>query len=196
MSSNHDLRDAIVSVSTELFMRQSYAATSIKQIAKAAGCTTAALYYYFEDGKAGILREAVDSAMPDLQVFLEPLRDTSSLYELVMRLAQAAWEQGEEMLSRTRWLMVEFPSMDQEERTKLHHKLIKFHQNLADLVEPYFNSRQDAEMIAWIQYSSLFGYGQLFVTLGLAATHDSPSANYAQTLAEIIASFGEKQSTA
>ena len=100
------------------------------------------------------------------------------------------------MLSRTRWLMVEFPSMDQEERTKLHHKLIKFHQNLADLVEPYFNSRQDAEMIAWIQYSSLFGYGQLFITLDLAATYDSPSANYVQTLAEIIASFGEKQSTA
>jgi AcrR family transcriptional regulator len=194
MPSNHDLRDDIVKISSELFMRQSYAATSIKQIAKAAGCTTAALYYHFEDGKEGILREAVDYAMPDLQPFLEPLHDTSSLYELVMRLAQATWEHGREMLSRTRWLMVEFPNLGPEERAKLHEKIIQFHKNLSDLVEPYLNNRQEAEAIAWIQYSSLFGYGQLFITLGLAHAYDPPDANYIQTLAEIIADFGEKRS--
>jgi len=51
MRETSELKETILNVAGELFAKNGYAATSIKQIAKAAGCTTAALYYYFEDGK-------------------------------------------------------------------------------------------------------------------------------------------------
>ena len=92
MAAKTDLYDDILRVAGELFMKQSYAATSIKQIAKAAGCTTAALYYYFEDGKESILRQVIDDAMPDLASYLEPLQDIDSLHELILRVSLALGE--------------------------------------------------------------------------------------------------------
>ena len=52
MRTTTDLKDIILQKAGELFAQQGYTATSNKQIAKAAGCTAAALYYYFEGGKA------------------------------------------------------------------------------------------------------------------------------------------------
>src|SRR5215467_1898092 len=120
MAARTDLREDIIRVAGELFMKQSYAATSIKQIAKAAHCTTAALYYYFEDGKEGILRQVIDTAMPNLVGYLDPLQGVSSLHDLVLRLGLALGESGEVMLQRTRWLMVEFPNLGLAERGRLH----------------------------------------------------------------------------
>ena len=54
MGEASSLQDLILENADELFREQGYAATSIKQIAKASGCTTAALSYYFEDGKQHI----------------------------------------------------------------------------------------------------------------------------------------------
>ena len=53
------LQDLIIEKASELFREKGYTATSIKQIAKASGCTTDALYYYFEGGKKHILREVI-----------------------------------------------------------------------------------------------------------------------------------------
>ncbi len=191
MASNNDLRHDIIQVSSELFMKQSYAATSIKQIAKAAGCTTAALYYYFEDGKDGILREVIVYSMPELMQLLEPLRDASSLYELALSLGQTSLAHGAEVLLRTRWLMVEFPQLGPEERTRLHQILGEFQRGLADRIERFVASREEAEMFAWILFCALFGYGQLFITLDMASYHEPLGAKYIQTLADIMGRFGE-----
>jgi AcrR family transcriptional regulator len=186
MASRTDLRDDILRVAGELFMKQSYVATSIKQIAKAAHCTTAALYYYFEDGKAGILRQVIDTEMPDLVGYLEPLRDPSSLQDLVLRLGLALGASGEEMLQRTRWLMVEFPNLGEAERARLHAILLQFQKRLADLIQPFVASRQDAEALAWVVYSALFGYGQLFVTLDLQSAVEPPNEQFVFALADMI----------
>ena len=186
MASKTDLRDDIIQVAGQLFMKQSYAATSIKQIAKAAGCTTAALYYYFEDGKEAILHEVIVQVMPDLASFLKPLEGVASLQELIMGLGISLMQSGQAMLQRTRWLMVEFPNMGQAERTRLHQMLLHFHQQLADMIEPFVASRHEAEVIAWILYTALFGFGQLFVTLELEETIEPPYQAYVDTLAEMI----------
>ena len=186
MATRTDLYEDILRVAGELFMKQSYAATSIKQIAKAANCTTAALYYYFEDGKDSILRQVIDNAMPDLASYLEPLHDSKSLHDLILGVSLSVGQAGEEILQRTRWLMVELPNMGEAERAKLHQKLLQFQRRLADLIEPFVASRDQAEQLAWIEYSALFGYGQLFVTLGLQTVYEPPNEAFALTLAEII----------
>lgn len=186
MPERTDLYNDIVRVAAELFMKQSYAATSIKQIAKAAGCTTAALYYYFEDGKAGILRQVIDYAMPDLAGYLESLQDVESLRDLALRVGLIMGQAGEDMLRRTRWLMVEFPNLGEEERAKLHQKLIQFQRRLADLMEPFVASRHQAEMLAWIEYAALFGYGQLVVTLDLQSTVEPPNEAFVIALADMV----------
>jgi len=172
-------------------MQQSYAATSIKQIAKAAHCTTAALYYYFEEGKEGILRQVIDVAMPNLVGYLEPLRDVTSLHDLVVRLGLTLWESGEAILQRTRWLMVEFPNLGEAERARLHTTLLQFQKRLADLIQPFVASRQDAEATAWVLYSAIFGYGQLFVTLDLQSAVEPPNEQFVYALADMIGSSGK-----
>jgi AcrR family transcriptional regulator len=192
MVARTDLYDDILRAAGELFMKQSYAATSIKQIAKAAGCTTAALYYYFEDGKESILRQVIDDAMPDLAGYLEPLQGVESLHELILRVGLALGQVGEDMMHRTRWLMVEFPNMGEAERAKLHQKLIQFQRRLADLIEPFVASRQQAELLAWVEYAALFGYGQLVVTLDLQSAVEPPGEAFVLALADMIEWMGKK----
>jgi len=192
MPEKTDLYDDIIRVSAELFMKQSYAATSIKQIAKAAGCTTAALYYYFEGGKADILREVIDYAMPDLAGYLDTLQQTESLRDLILNVGMVMGQAGEDMLRRTRWLMVEFPSLGTEERAKLHQKLLQFLQRLADLIEPFVASRHQAEMLAWIAYAALFGYGQLVVTLDLQSAVEPPNETFIIALADMMGAMAKR----
>ena len=59
MSEARSLQDLTTGKAGELFREQGYEATTLKQIARAAGCTTAALHYCFEDGKDHILREVI-----------------------------------------------------------------------------------------------------------------------------------------
>lgn len=51
-------RDAILDAAERTFARQGYTATTIKQLAAAAGVTSALLYYYFPD-KEGLYREVL-----------------------------------------------------------------------------------------------------------------------------------------
>jgi AcrR family transcriptional regulator len=193
MTTRTDLYDDILRVASELFMKQSYAATSIKQIAKIAGCTTAALYYYFEDGKEDILRHVIDVAMPDLVSYLEPVQSAASLHELILQVSLSLGQAGEDMLQRTRWLMVEFPNLGEAERAKLHGKLLQFQGRLADLIEPFVASRRQAEILAWVEYSALFGYGQLIVTLDLESVIEPPNEEFVLALADMIGSMSRKE---
>jgi len=194
MATRTDLYVDIIRVASELFMKQSYAATSIKQIAKAAGCTTAALYYYFEDGKESLLRAVIDSAMPDPASYLRDFQDIKSLHELILNVGLTMGQAGEDMLNRTRWLMVEFPNMGEAERAKLHQKLLQFLRRLTDLIEPFVVSRKQAELLAWVEYAALFGYGQLVVTLDLQSVIEPPDEAFVLALADMIACVGQKSS--
>ena len=88
MRDSTDLKETILREAQELFAAHGYAGTSIKQIAGASGCTTAALYYYFADGKSQILREVVRSSFsPQLTTVIQAGRDATSLANGCERLA-------------------------------------------------------------------------------------------------------------
>jgi len=44
-------RELIVDVAAQLFIENGYAATSVRQLAEHVGCTEAAMYYHFKNGK-------------------------------------------------------------------------------------------------------------------------------------------------
>jgi len=59
-------RDLIVETAARLFIEQGYTATSVRRIAEAVGCTEAALYYHFKDGKRQLLQAVVESEISQL----------------------------------------------------------------------------------------------------------------------------------
>lgn len=121
---------------------------------------------------------------------LEPIEDVTSLHELTLRLGETSLEHGEELLRSMRWMVVEFPQMGADERARLHEKLVEFQRELADRIEPLVESRREADTLAWIVYGALFGYGQLFITLDLAAYTEPVGRDYINTLAEIMSHVG------
>ena len=64
------LRQRIVAEATRLFAEQGYAATSVRQVVEASGCTKPALYYYF-DSKDALFRELVEMHVATVTEVLE-----------------------------------------------------------------------------------------------------------------------------
>lgn len=65
-----DTRERIQSVALDLFTRQGFAKTSLREIAERLGVTKAALYYHFPS-KAELIRSLVMPMMDDIDAFLE-----------------------------------------------------------------------------------------------------------------------------
>ena len=64
-----DQREAIVARAAELFARQGYHATSMNQVAEAAGLSKATLYHYYRD-KDALLVHIADGHVSRLQALV------------------------------------------------------------------------------------------------------------------------------
>ncbi len=71
------LRSRILEVAIERFAAQGYAATSVREIVEAAGCTKPALYYHFES-KQGLFLAAVAQAEARMEHVGDPMSHGSS----------------------------------------------------------------------------------------------------------------------
>ena len=116
-------RDLIIEEASRLFVDQGYAATSVRQIAEAVGCTEAALYYHFKDGKRELLQAVVECNIPDLIHAVEECSGETSLEGFtrcfLRRIANTAHLH---MVSQLRWITAEFPNLTDEERQPIYHK--------------------------------------------------------------------------
>ena len=120
-------RDRIIEEAARLFVEQGYVATSVRQIAEACGCTEAALYYHFKEGKRELLQAAVEHIMPDLLEAVEECGRAKSLHELVVLFANGMSAKARQhMGDKVRWLMAEFPTLNQEERALLYARHAEF----------------------------------------------------------------------
>lgn len=63
------LRHTILTVATRLFAEQGFAATSIRQIVEACGCTNPSLYYYFTS-KEDLYRKVIETQLAHITGFL------------------------------------------------------------------------------------------------------------------------------
>ncbi len=166
-----ELKETILRVASELFSWRGYAATSIKQIAKAAGCTTAALYYYFEEGKVHILREVVRLYSKDV---LSAVDEEAEFTDLAAYLGALARRIGQSMHQRSRrmnWLLLEVRSLPLKEQERFREQFQKqfqgLHRAIRTRLERYVDDLEQANMLAWIIVCAFLGYGQLFEVMGL-----------------------------
>jgi AcrR family transcriptional regulator len=161
-------RDAIIGVASRLFVEQGYAATSVRQIAEAVGCTEAALYYHFKNGKRELLQAVVACNIPDLIHAIEECSPAQTLHDFIdcfmHRLANKA---RKHMDSQIRWIMAEFPNFSHEERVTLYEKHAVFRSALLAQIKRFVADEVEAEHLAWMLVFLSFGYGQLMINLDL-----------------------------
>jgi AcrR family transcriptional regulator len=185
MAEASSLQDLIVENAGELFREQGYAATTIKQIAKAAGCTTAALYYYFEDGKKHILREVIRKSAqePEFSMYLP---QAGSLEEFLVKLGTNLAEALPKVADRMNWVMLEFATLPGDEKRIVQNRVLENQGALKDRIRRYLADDETAERLAWLVYCSFLGYQQMFTKLELASMVDLSTAEFGGVLAQVV----------
>ena len=140
---------------------------SNQQIAKAAGCTAAALYYYFEDGKAHILREVVRSYSASALSAVDEEGEFDNLESYLEHLTQRIGRTMPKMNRRLSWLVLELHNLPDEERSQFLDQFLGLHRAIRARLAQYLEDQARAHMLAWIIVCAFLGYGQLFQRLGL-----------------------------
>ncbi|NIV30821.1 MAG: TetR family transcriptional regulator [Anaerolineae bacterium] len=185
MGSADSLQDLIVERAGELFREQGYAETSIKQIAKASGCTTAALYYYFEEGKQHILREVIHRSAREVESDRQfPEADT--LEDFLIGLSAVLVERFPRVADRFNWIMLQFPTLPDEEKRILQDQLLGNQLALRERIGQYVADHATADRLAWMIYCSFFGYHQIFTKMEVGRRVDLEPVEYGRFLAQTV----------
>ena len=185
-----ELKEKILTVAGDLFAKNGYAATSIKQIAKEAGCTTAALYYYFEDGKAHILREVVRSYSTHAIGAVDEEGEFDDLSAYLDQLAQRVGQIMPEVRRRLNWLTLELHNLPAEERDEFVEQYLSLPRAIRARLEQFLGDRERANMLAWIVVCAFMGYGQLFQTLGFEDQSAPSLDEFGQALMGLVSQAG------
>ncbi|NOK61836.1 MAG: TetR/AcrR family transcriptional regulator [Chloroflexi bacterium AL-W] len=181
-----DLRETIISKADELFREHGYAATSIKQIAKASGCTTAALYYYFENGKSQILREVALSVSSDVVRVFESVTEPKNLEELLEQLGAAVARTMPDMLKRVNWVASEMGRLDEEERMHVSLQHAKLQGTIRKQLARFIEDEAESNELAWLIFCAYSGYGHFFLLMRGREYAEFPLEQLGQTLARVI----------
>ena len=187
MSDRTNRRDEIVQAASTLFVQQGYNATSVRQIADAVGCTEAALYYHFKDGKRALLQAVVECGVPKLLGVIDNCRKAESLRELILLYAHNMAKSSVSRSGPFRWLIAEFPNLSEEERAVFHNKHRAFVGELQGLVARFVADPEEARVITWTMVCTGFGYLQLFVNLDVQSIEDLPPETLFGRLADSLA---------
>lgn len=187
-------RDLIIHTAATLFLENSYNATSVRQIAEAVGVTEAALYYHFKDGKRGLLQAVLEHYMPNLIIVGEQCASAPTLADFVRQfIASQDTEHNRQNFDRLRWVLLEYPNLSAEEQAIFHHKAQSTHAKLAALVRHYVSDAAKASKLAWLLIALLFGYGQMFFSMGLMGV--APQMQGEDVIALIGDMFGGQADT-
>lgn len=185
-------RDLIIKEASRLFVEQGYAATSVRQIAEAVGCTEAALYYHFKEGKRELLQAVFECNIPDLIHAVEACSAAPSLHDFVACfMRQVVSKAQEHMVSQLRWISTEFPNLTDEERCLVYSKNAIFQSALKTQLQEYVPDEADADHLAWLLMFVGFGYGQMMITLDLQSATDFDLDAFIDFLARQIAAGRE-----
>jgi AcrR family transcriptional regulator len=185
-------RDLIIEEASRLFVEQGYAATSVRQIAEAVGCTEAALYYHFKDGKRELLQAVFERNIPDFLHTVEACSVAPSLRDFAACFMRKMVNKAQEhMVNQLRWIFTEFPNLTEEERFLLHSKNAVFRAALQTQLLRYVPDEVEAEHLVWLFMFTGFGYGQMMITLDLQASIDFDLDGFVDFLADRVAAGHE-----
>lgn len=183
MTERLNRKDLIIDVASQLFLKQGYEATSIRQIANEVGVTEAALYYHFKD-KRELLQAVFACQMPNFKLILDECRACKSLKELMQRFGKVVAGIAPQMSPRLSWLISEYPNLGEEKHNQIHLKFMAFHDGLADLIMPFVGDNSSASAIAWTLICAAIGHSQLFRNLDLQADVDFPFTSLTDNLSK------------
>ncbi|RHX84161.1 TetR/AcrR family transcriptional regulator [Leptospira stimsonii] len=180
------LRETILNVAGSLFIKRGYNSVSIKLIAEEARCTTAALYYYFPEGKEAIRKVVLYSHLPDPEQIVEVGKSAKSLQELFSQIALRVCGHDSDTVRKERWLLAEFPNFTDADREVIHGKLKAIHSTLVTETGRYVSDSETTKLLSWLFMSASFGYGQLFGSLQFNKVTDFPTAEFAERIANLL----------
>jgi AcrR family transcriptional regulator len=185
MAEAPSLQYLIIEKAGELFREQGYTATTIKQIAKAAGCTTAALYYYYEEGKEHILREVIRGSARDAEHPIH-LPQAEGLEEFLVRLGANLAQRPPEVADRFNWLMLQFATLPDKEKGMVQDQALGIQKALRERLSQYVAEEERAGWLAWLVYCSFLGYQQIFTKMEVGRRVDLTMDEYGRFMAQII----------
>jgi AcrR family transcriptional regulator len=183
MTQRINRRDLIIHSATDLFVHKGYAATSVRQIADAVGCTEAALYYHFKDGKRALLQAVIESKAPDLRDVLASCRQAESLPEFILSYVHSLCMYCEERERHMQWFVSEYQNLSDSEKSLFDEKHLLFHAELVKLLQRFVEDEDEANELGWMLICASFGYRQIFVTLGLDKLADFSVDRFAEKMA-------------
>ena len=180
-------RDQIVESASQLFMKQGYTDTSVRQIAEQVGVTEAALYYHFKEGKRELLQEVITCNLPNLMRIVETCEGATSLHDLIVRFGQGMAQIRNSGPGHMRWIISEFHRMSDDERDLLKSQHLGLQRALAEQIDRFIDESDEASALAWVLFCAALGYGQLFRSLGLETVADISVEEFIETLATALA---------
>jgi len=185
-------REEILEAAGDLFVRQGYSGTSTREIADAVGCTKAALYYHFKDGKEELYQEAFKSHGPDMGAMLIDCETASSLNELFLLLAANMKKQQPQRIRRMRWIIAEYPNLNESQRQMLRAKKEWLLESTTDLIARFVADRQEAKRAATLLIAAIVGYDQFFAMTETELPDGDVMEGYLNFFGELLsARYGE-----
>lgn len=160
-------REIILDTAARLFLESGYAATSVRQIAESAGCTEAAIYYHFKDGKRELLRVVAEQRMSGLMIALETSRNANSLGDFITRFGNELAEGRVERAKILRWVSAELPLFNAEEIAWHQQLYLFFHGQISAELKRFMTDEKEVERLAWLLICMMVGYADLFISIGL-----------------------------
>lgn len=179
-------RELIIETASVLFVKQGYTQTSVREIADRVGCTEAALYYHFKDGKRELLQHVIERQFPNMDSVVQACKRAQSLRELVLVYGEALIQIAPRYVSKLRWLLSEFHNFTDEERAFIQQKQLRFQGDMSRLIAQFVPSQEEANALAWVLITSAFGYGQFFINFDLRAHTDFPASQFIEVLAHLL----------
>ncbi|HML24897.1 MAG TPA: TetR/AcrR family transcriptional regulator [Aggregatilinea sp.] len=176
-------RDDIIAAAADLFTQQGYSATTVREIAEKVGCAEAALYYHFKGGKRELLNAVFDSYIPDLKGALDEMAQGTSLHDAILRFGLMMVQLAPAKMERWRWILAEMPRLTEAERGQIQQRFMTIHNGVTDQIARFVDDRVEADQIAWLVMSAMFGYGQFFFSLDIQSLVDLPSLHFVERLA-------------
>ena len=113
---DNNTKEKIIKNATNLFIRQGYSGTSVKQIANATGVSPPALYYFFEGGKLEILREVIKTFEIHPETKLDSIKDSSSFEDLLARIHSCLPDAMHLIFTNLNWIRNEMHFLTEEDR--------------------------------------------------------------------------------
>jgi AcrR family transcriptional regulator len=181
-----DLQPIILARAADLFREHGFAATTVKQIAQAAGCTNAALYYYFPQGKSQIMHEVVQRSLQGVDQVVDAVGSAADFDEFMARLGRIVGSTLPGVARDLGWLMTEFPRLPSEDQQFVQGQIFTLHRAVASGVSRFTPTPERATVLAWLVVCAFFGYELLFLTMGINADHAPTVHEFASVVAGVM----------